>query len=228
MGEDIFHNYWNEKFDPMTAGNECALIWNAIIDEFQSIIHSASPKSLGDIFHDFDSSKVCCGCKRAFMDQKMKSCPYCRTCKFCSRECQKKNWKFHQLDCRKSDLKEAYGGDLWELTKGQRDLRREIEDRIGRDALRLGMVLDGYNGVGRWLTQVLNALDFVIKREKTKEKKFLVEAHRKQYILWLLTILKYLSVQMELEEEQLKKLQSMVVPWVMKMKSRLFLSSRRG
>eukprot|EP00984_Skeletonema_dohrnii_P027157 scaffold16617_cov136-Skeletonema_dohrnii-CCMP3373.AAC.2 len=59
-----------------------------IVDHFDSLLSLSE----GEV-------PVCTGCKKKVDGDKLKSCSACFKAKYCSRECQKKDWKMHKKVC---------------------------------------------------------------------------------------------------------------------------------
>jgi len=87
-------------------------------DKYNSItqiLDWAVQNVLKDAFHDYKYPKkaICTRC--ASEGAKMQLCGNCRVAKYCSRECQKLDWKDHKPRCK--ELREAYEKKLQERRK---------------------------------------------------------------------------------------------------------------
>lgn len=60
-----------------------------------------------------DTSEVCAGCKKSptSLSQALKRCARCKEVFYCSRECQKTDWKSHKKSCNKTPRRPSLSGD---------------------------------------------------------------------------------------------------------------------
>lgn len=77
--------------DPSGFGDGC-LIDPSCEDERLKVHHALNQTTLSFV------TRTCCECSN---NQKLKTCSRCKMARFCSEECQYKNWELHQLVCKR-------------------------------------------------------------------------------------------------------------------------------
>ncbi len=98
--DDCEMKFWS-KFNDNNWGNFCTLI-PISVNSFELLSEKSQKILASQAFDLYDNNNITCNNCSIWQPKakKFQLCSQCRKIRYCSKECQKQDWKDHKLDCK--------------------------------------------------------------------------------------------------------------------------------